>query len=42
MANFFQEFGTALKIGSLNERYAHELLGAVFIRYATSLEPFIM
>jgi len=42
MANFFQEFGTAIKIDSLNERYAHELLGAVCIRYATSLEPFIM
>ena len=41
MANYFQEFGTALKADSLNERYAHELLGAVCVRYATSLEPFI-
>lgn len=42
MANFFQEFGTAIKIGSLNEDYAHELLGSVCIRYGKSLEPFIM
>jgi hypothetical protein len=42
MANYFQEFGTALKIDSLDEHYAHELLGAVCIRYATSLKPFIL
>jgi len=41
IANYFQEFGTALKVDSLNEQYAHELLGAVCVRYATSLEPFI-
>lgn len=42
LTNYFQEFGTALKAGSLNERYAHELLGAVCVRYATSLKPFIL
>lgn len=42
MANYFQEFGTALKVDSLNERYAHELLGSVCVRYATSLKPFIL
>lgn len=42
MTNYFQEFGTALKADSLNERYAHELLGAVCVRYATSLRPFIL
>jgi hypothetical protein len=42
MANYFQEFGTALKIGSLNEYYAHELLGNVCVRYADALEPFIV
>ena len=41
MANYFQEFGTAIKIGSLDESYAHELLGAVCIRYGNELEPFI-
>jgi hypothetical protein len=42
LTNFFQEFGSALKFGSLDERYAHELLGGVCIRYATALEPFIV
>lgn len=41
MANYFQELGTALEIGSLDEEYVHELLGAVCIRYADSLEAFI-
>jgi len=41
MANFFQEFGTALKVGSLDERYAHELLGGVCLRYARDLKAFI-
>lgn len=42
LTNYFQEFGTALKADSLNERYAHELLGPVCVRYATSLKPFIL
>ncbi len=41
MANFFQEFGTAIKVGSLDERYAHDLLGAVCVRYANDLRQFI-
>ena len=42
MANFFQEFGSAIKAGSLDEDYAQELLGAVCVRYAVALEPFIL
>jgi len=42
LANYFQEFGTALKVGSLDEDYAHELLGSLCIRYGKALEPFIM
>jgi hypothetical protein len=40
--NFFQEFGTALKFDSLDEAYSQALLGAVCIRYANALEPFIL
>jgi hypothetical protein len=42
LANYFQEFGTALKIGSLDDTYAHALLGALCIRYGKALEPFII
>jgi hypothetical protein len=42
MANYFQEFGSAFRADSLNERYAHELLGSVCVRYAILLEPFII
>jgi hypothetical protein len=42
MTNFFQEFGTAIKVGSLDERYAHELLGGLCLRYARELRPFIL
>jgi hypothetical protein len=41
LANFFQEFGTAYKFGSLDEAYAHDLLGGVCIRYSDALGPFI-
>lgn len=42
LTNFFQEFGTALKSGVLDEKYAHDLLGGVCIRYGNELEPFIV
>lgn len=41
LANFFQEFGTAMKHGSLDEEYACDLLGAVCVRYGRDLRPFI-
>lgn len=41
MANFFQEFGSAIKLDSVNEEYAQVLLGSVCVRYGESLEPFI-
>jgi len=40
--NFFQEFGTAFEFNSLDEAYSQALLGAVCIRYANALEPFIL
>jgi hypothetical protein len=42
LANFFQEFGTAIKHGSLDEEYALDLLGALCVRYGRGLEPFIL
>ena len=42
MANYFQEFGAALRTGTLNDRYAHELVGSVCVRYAIALEPYII
>lgn len=41
MANYFQELGTALKIGSLNEVYAHALVGGLCVRYGNDLGSFI-
>lgn len=42
LTNYFQEFGTAIKHGMLDERYAFDLLGGVCIRYANDLEPYIL
>ena len=41
LTNYFQEFGTAIKHGMLDDDYAFDLLGGICIRYATQLEPFI-
>ena len=41
IANFFEEFGSAIEVGSLDEHYAHVLLGGLCIQFGRSLEPFI-
>lgn len=41
LANFFQEFGTALQIDSVDEQYAYALAGGICIRYGDQLRPFI-
>ena len=42
LCNFFDEFGAAIRIASIDENYASELLGSVCIHYAQALEPFII
>jgi len=41
LTNYFQEFGSATKFGILADRYAHNLLGNVCVRYGEELGPFI-
>jgi len=41
LTNYFQEFGAATKFGMLDDRYAHNLLGNVCVRYGEELGPFI-
>lgn len=39
--NFFQELGTAMKHGTLDEEYVWDVFGGLVVRYGDELQPFV-